>query len=112
MKVEEKIVLKGQNILAQGKRRRSVALGLSANKRIVRAIALIKEQFLFRTKKMSFILAEMGKSCPSEMSFFASIIMVPRTVWSVFPIPRALLWAELYWPFMPKKGKHQNSFSF
>jgi len=45
-------VLKGQQILAQGKRRRSVALGWRASKRIVRAIMFIKGHFFSRTKKM------------------------------------------------------------
>ena len=42
--------LKGQNNLAQGKRRRSIALGWRMGKRIVRAIRIKKEHFLFRTK--------------------------------------------------------------
>jgi hypothetical protein len=107
MKCEEEVVLKGQYILAQGN-----ALGWRKGEQIVREIALIKERVIFRTKMMSFISGEMVKSIPSEMSFFASVIMVPRTVLSVISVPRALPWAELYWPFRPKKGKHQNSFGF
>jgi len=42
----------GQQILAQGKRRRSVALGWRASKRIVRAITFIKRHFFSRTKKI------------------------------------------------------------
>jgi hypothetical protein len=48
-----KNVLKGQQTLAQGKRRRSVALGYRISKRIVRAITSIKEKFTFRTKEMT-----------------------------------------------------------
>jgi hypothetical protein len=47
---EHKNGLKGQPILAQGKRRRSVTLGLETGRKIVRAMALIKKQFSFRTK--------------------------------------------------------------
>jgi hypothetical protein len=47
---ENKNVLKGQHILAQGN-----ALGLRTGEKIVREIALIKGQFLFRTKKMTFL---------------------------------------------------------
>ena len=39
--------LKGQYILAQGKRRRSVALGWSSGNKIVREITFIKEKILF-----------------------------------------------------------------
>jgi len=52
---ENKKVLKGRYILAQGKRSResgSVALGLRTGKKIVRALTFIKEKFLFRTKVM------------------------------------------------------------
>jgi hypothetical protein len=43
-------VLKGQYNLAQGKRRRSVALGLRANREIVREITLIKVNSYFGRK--------------------------------------------------------------
>lgn len=50
MKISEnENVLKGQKILARGKRRRSVAPGWRASKRIVRAIKLSKEHFFSRT---------------------------------------------------------------
>jgi len=45
------LVLKGRYILAQGKRRRSVALGWGARKRIVRAIKFFKTKISFRTKQ-------------------------------------------------------------
>jgi len=47
------LVLKGRYIIAQGKRRRSVALGWGARKRIVRAMTSIKEKILFRTKQIT-----------------------------------------------------------
>lgn len=50
MIIEKLKVLKGRYLLAQGKRRRSVALGLKTIKKIVRAIMFIKEEFSFRTK--------------------------------------------------------------
>ncbi len=43
-------VLKGHQIIAQGKRRRSVALGWETIKRIVRAITVENEKFIFRTE--------------------------------------------------------------
>ncbi len=63
----QKIVLKGQYNLAQGKRRRSVAvrlssrrsLGLRANQEVVREKTLINGQFIFRTKKLAFPFKEM-----------------------------------------------------
>jgi hypothetical protein len=75
----------GQKILAQGKRLRSVALGLRANREIVREMVLIKEQILFRTKEKTSIFREMLNTIPSERSFFALIIMFPRTVFSGVP---------------------------
>jgi hypothetical protein len=102
---ENKNVLKGQQILAQGN-----ALGLRTGEKIVREIALIKGQFLFRTKKMTSIFLEMIRHKSVRKEFFSLIIMFPRTVFVVFPLPRAafrfvpaetLPWAELYWPFRP-----------
>jgi hypothetical protein len=52
MIIEKLKVLKGRYPLAQGKRRRSVALGLKTMTKIVRAIMFIKEEFSFRTKWM------------------------------------------------------------
>jgi hypothetical protein len=45
------LVLKGRNILAQGKRRRSIALGWRTGIKIVRVNTFIKEKILFRTKQ-------------------------------------------------------------
>jgi len=49
---ENKNGLKGRHNLAQGKRHRSVALGLGIENEIVRAIRFIEEEFLFRTKRI------------------------------------------------------------
>ena len=43
------LVLKGRNILAQGKRRRSVALGKNEQKEAVRAKKFFKAKTIFRT---------------------------------------------------------------
>jgi hypothetical protein len=52
MIIEKLKVLKGRYLLAQGKRRRSVALGWETITKIVRAIMAGKEKFSFRTKWM------------------------------------------------------------
>jgi hypothetical protein len=44
-------VLKGQVTLAQGKRRRSVALGCNGKAEIVRAQLIFKDKIEFRTKQ-------------------------------------------------------------
>ena len=60
MKIREyKFGLKGQHTLAQGKRQRSVALGRSAGRRIVRTIRIKKEKLLFRTKELINISRQM-----------------------------------------------------
>ena len=46
--------LKGQLNLAQGKRRRSVALGCRTNKEIVREKAFFRRMSLFRTKRRKY----------------------------------------------------------
>ena len=106
------IVLKGQYNLAQGKRRRSVALGWRMGKQIVRVIMVKKEHFLFRTKGKVSDYRQI-KFCYSVRRSFSFIkIMFTRTVFFLFPLPRAtfrivppetLPWAELYWPFRPGK---------
>lgn len=97
---ENENALKGQHILAQGS-----ALDLVASREIVRATAFIKENWLFRTKKMS---------CNSvRKELFTLFIELPRTVFLLHSSPRAtfrfvpssiLPWAELYWPFRPKEN--------
>ena len=86
---EHKNGLKGQPILAQGKRRRSVTLGLETGRKIVRAMELIKKQFSFRTKWIGscFIEKNVLQFRPKEA--FALNIMFPRTVFSVHHLPRA-----------------------
>ena len=52
MMTRKENALKGQHNLAQGKR--SDALGLKAERKIVRAIICIKEEILFRTREKAF----------------------------------------------------------
>lgn len=61
---ENKKVLKGLHILAQGKRRRSVALGWGTGKKIVRVKTFIKEKVLFQTSVMTSCFPKM-MSCNS-----------------------------------------------
>jgi len=73
-------VLKGQHNLAQGKRRRSVALGSRTNAKIVRAVTLVKEQFFFRTKKMNSISQAIIWLDSVRDRFIVLIIIFARTV--------------------------------
>ncbi len=59
MITDDENVLKGQYILAQGKRRRSAVLGWETMTKIVRVIMSIKEKFSFRTKGMTSIFRKM-----------------------------------------------------
>ena len=89
---ENKKVLKGRHILAQGN-----ALGLRTDKRIVRAMTFIKEKFIFRTSVMTLCFPEM-MSCNSLRGFrklnsvrrklFAFFIELSRTVLFLHPLPR------------------------
>ena len=54
------LVLKGRYIIAQGKRRRSVALGWRMSIRIVRAITSIKENILFLDETENLMFPENG----------------------------------------------------
>ena len=103
IKNENKNVLKGQQTLAQGKRRRSVALGWRTFRRIVRAILVIEEKFLFRTKEMILIFQEMMLFYSFRKKIFALNIIFSRTVFVALPLPRAMPWAKISWPFMPGK---------
>jgi len=58
------LVLKGRYILAQGKRRRSAALGWWARIRVVREIMFFNAKILFRTREMTLCFPEMV-SCNS-----------------------------------------------
>ena len=69
------LVLKGRNIIAQGKRRRSVALGWRVGKKIVRVIMLIKEKFIFRTNETTMCFTEMM----SYNSLPAAATVYPQT---------------------------------
>jgi len=77
---ENKNGLKGQHNLAQGKRRRSVALGIRASEKIVRKIALIKGQILFRTKKMNSISKAIKWLNSVRNKFIVLIVIFSRTV--------------------------------
>jgi len=110
-------VLKGRHTIAQSKRRRSVALGLSKVNRIVRALRIIKEKILLRTKERIAIIIKMIKSNSVRRKFFILNIISPRTVLLVSSIPRAtfrivppetLPWAKLFWPFRPGRYSENN----
>ena len=96
MFVGNEAVLKGRDILTQGK-----ALGWKTGERIVRAISIIKEKFQSRTKEMISISQQIIQFNSVRKKFSALIIMVSRTVSLVFLLPRALPWAEIYWTFRP-----------
>jgi len=87
---KEKNVLKGQFILAQGN-----ALGLRTGREIVRAIRIIKEKWSFRTNEVTTILRKIMLFNSVRNKFFVLNIMVPRTVFDLHPLPKALPWAEL-----------------
>jgi len=112
------LVLKGRNIIAQGKRRRSVALGWRVGKKIVRVIMFIKEKFIFRTKETTLCFMEMMSCNSVRKGLLALFIESSRTVFLLHPLPRlrrefsrtatfrivppeTLPWAELSWPFSP-----------
>lgn len=104
-------VLKGQHNLAQGKRQRSVALGLEIGERIVRAKTFIKEIIVFRTKEMIAISRQMIPFYSVRKKFFAINIMFSRTIFVVSFYPgrcrstelTSKPWADIYWPFRPLK---------
>ncbi len=97
---ENKNGLKGQYNLAQGKR--SVALGWRTGKRIVRAIMVKKEHFLFRTKGKVSDNRQIRSNNSVRRSFSFMKIMFARTVFILFPLPQALPGAIISWPFRPK----------
>ena len=76
-------VLKGRHILAQGKRRRSAALGLRASKKIVRALTFTKEKFIFRTGVMTLCFPEMMYCISVRRKLIALFIEFSRTVFAV-----------------------------
>jgi len=66
--------LKGQYNLAQGKRRRSVALGWRARKRVVRAIIFFKALILFRTKEVTCVFRKWSLAIPSERDYWLCLL--------------------------------------
>jgi hypothetical protein len=109
IKVDEK-VLKGRIVLAQGKRRRSVALGYGKESKIVRVIAFFKEGAWMRTKMIVTRFFEIGLAQfrPKEVSrfdylFFADgfhFIHFSQGDVSVVP-SETIPWAEIFSPFRP-----------
>ena len=105
--IKNENALKGQQILAQGN-----TLGLGANREIVRAITFKNEKFIFRKEKKALCFPKMMNCNSVRKKFFAFFFEFPRTVFLMYPIPRAtfrfvppstLPWAELYWTFSPEK---------
>jgi hypothetical protein len=86
MKKNQFSVLKGRHILAQGKRRRSVALGLKANRKIVHAITILNVNFLIRTKEMVFFIRQMVPFNSVRNEVFDLIIAFSLTVFPAFYI--------------------------
>ncbi len=68
------LVLKGRHLLAQGKRRRSVALGWKTGLKIVREKKFIQENFLLRTKWIN--------------SIFLQIMLTTATIYPLIKIVR------------------------
>jgi len=123
MKHENENGLKGQHILAQGKR--SDALGWKKDMKIVRAITFIKEKILFRTSEMPSCFKEMMSDSSVRKKLFALFIESSRMVFLLHPLPRlrrelcrtvafrfvppeTLPWARLFWPFRPGRNTGQN----
>jgi hypothetical protein len=90
----EEAVLKGQYNLAQGKRRRSVALGCRAIDKIVRVITFLEGLSLFRTKRHEFQLRPQEVFCPDYCIGADGFLSIP--------FPQALPGARISWPFRPK----------
>lgn len=105
------LVLKGRHILAQGKRRRSIALGWRTGIKIVRAKTLIKENSNFRTKGMISYFPNNDYNSVRKGLFFLLIefprtvlfaLLLPRAAFRIIP-PETLPWARIFWPFRPEK---------
>lgn len=113
---KQKNGLKGQYSLAQGKRRRSVALGWRSGNEIVRAKMCCNEQSNIRTKWSIVNFHADNLLNPVRKMDFVLINMVSRTVFILHILPRAafrfvpsetLPWAIICRPFRPKKFSHQ-----
>ena len=78
------------------------ALGLKSGEKIVRAIRSFKDISLFRTKRCepSCLPGNSGVQFRPK-KFFTLFIAFPRTVFAIFPFPKAKPWARLSWPFSP-----------
>jgi len=110
-KIKRRSGLKGQHNLAQGKRRKSDALGCKMNIVIVRTMTFIGKNFLFNKKYRISISREMISHNAVRKKLIALFFELPRTVFAVSLLPRlafqfvppeTLPWAELYWPFRPR----------
>jgi hypothetical protein len=91
----QSIGLKGQLILAQGKR--SVALGWRMGIKNVRATTFIKEKILFRTSEMTLCFPEMMPDNSVRRDFFALFIESARTVFFYILYP-----GRRFGSFLPK----------
>ena len=109
-------VLKGQHNLAQGKRRRSVALGWRTGKTIARAKMSIKKKILFRAKWRTLCFPKMLDCNSVRNNDIALINIFARTVFPLHPLPRVafrfvppetLPWADIYCPFRAEKSRLQ-----
>ena len=86
------------------------ALGLRASREIVRATMFIKDNWLFRTKKMSLCFQKKLYRNSVRRGLFVLFIELSRTVFLLHPLPRVtfrfvppsiLPWAKIYLPFRP-----------
>jgi hypothetical protein len=105
-------VLKGRHLIAQGKRRRSVALGWRTGLKIVRGKGFIQEDSLVRTKWINPIFLAHNIFYSVRKELFALFIESSRTVFLLHHLPRVafrivppetLPWAIMFWPFRPEK---------
>lgn len=93
-------VLKGQHNIAQGN-----ALGIKGVVRIVRAMTLFRAQSFFRTKKLAHCLLRKRKIKFRPKEFYhLDFLSVADGVY-IRHLPRALPWAEIFWPFRPEENK-------
>ncbi len=102
--------LKGQYIIAQGKR--SDALGWKAGREIVRTITFIKGKIFLRTSEMTLCFPEMVSGNSVRKELFALFIESSRTVFLLHRLPgaafrivppEAMPRAIISWPFRPEK---------
>jgi len=65
---------------------------------------VLKKKSLSRTKKMSSYLSENRESQFRPKEVFRIDYLFSTDGFVIYPYPRALPWAEIYWPFMPKNS--------